>query len=200
MAFPKATRCRFARLVYVSSWIKCHHPAVFACALLNSQPMGFYAPGADRARCARASASRCAPIDVNASGWDNSAGARRARRGSALRLGFRQIDGFRDSLGRALMVAAHAAAAASPASRALARRADLPPRALRLLADADAFGSLGLDRRRRLWEVRRTPGRRAAAVRRRGGARTGRRARHAVCRSCAAANRWWPITRRCACR
>jgi error-prone DNA polymerase len=58
--FPESHAASFAKLVYISSWIKCHHPAVFACALLNAQPMGFYAPGADRARCPASMASRCA--------------------------------------------------------------------------------------------------------------------------------------------
>jgi error-prone DNA polymerase len=152
--FPESHALSFARLVYVSSWIKCHHPAIFACALLNSQPMGFYAP-AQIVRDARDHDVEVRPIDVNASAWDN--GLEEAADGRlALRLGFRQMDGFRQTWADAL-VAERAAGGAYDRIEALARRAGLPQRALRLLADADAFGSLALDRRHALWEVRRTP-------------------------------------------
>ena len=172
--FPESHALSFARLVYVSAWIKCHHPAVFACALLNSQPMGFYAP-AQIVRDARAHGVEVREIDVNMSGWDNElernhtiapakAGVQhRAGRNwtpacagvVAMRLGFRQIDGFREEWGNAIADAR--AAGPFDSIEALARRADLPSRALKLLADADAFRSIGLDRRAALWEVRRTP-------------------------------------------
>ena len=146
--FPESHAQSFAKLVYVSAWIKCHYPAVFACALLNSQPMGFYAP-AQIVRDAREHGVEVRPADVNASGWDNGLEA------VALRLGFRQIDGFREDWAKALV----AARADGPfdSMEALARRAGLPGRALRLLADADACRSIGLDRRQALWEVRRMP-------------------------------------------
>jgi error-prone DNA polymerase len=151
--FPESHALSFARLVYVSSWIKCHHPGIFACALLNSQPMGFYAP-AQIVRDAREHGVEVRPIDVNHSGWDSSmepdaAGA------LSLRLGLRQIDGFREEWAQALVQAR--AEAAFTSTEALARRANLPARALRQLADADGLGSLGLNRREALWEVRRTP-------------------------------------------
>lgn len=144
----------FARLVYVSSWIKCHQPAVFACALLNSQPMGFYAP-AQIVRDVREHQVEVRPIDINASGWDNAL-ERDSHGRLALRLGYRQMDGFRAAWAEAL-VAAREAIGRFTSVEMLARRADLPSAALRLLADADAFGSLGLSRRQALWEVRRTP-------------------------------------------
>ena len=147
--FPESHALSFARLVYVSAWIKWHHPAVFACALLNSQPMGFYAP-AQIVRDAREHGVEVCEIDVNASAWDN--GLEAGITGHALRLGFRQIDGFREQWADAIAVAQPFASIED-----LARRASLPQRALRLLADADAFRSLGLDRRAALWEVRRTP-------------------------------------------
>ncbi|TPG17579.1 DNA polymerase III subunit alpha [Sphingomonas koreensis] len=150
--FPESHALSFARLVYVSSWIKCHHPAVFACALLNAQPMGFYAP-AQIVRDAREHHVEVRAIDVNASDWDN--GLEVAERKHALRLGFRQIDGFRQAW--ADTIAAARADGPYTAIEDLARRASLPPRALRLLADADGFRSIGLDRRAALWEVRRTP-------------------------------------------
>lgn len=172
--FPESHALSFARLVYVSAWLKCFYPAVFGCAILNSQPMGFYAP-AQLVRDAIEHGVEVKPIDVNASGWDNALepvtpdwqakvtrwpnphpkGTRwdlRERRDGvhAIRLGMRQIDGFRATW--AETIAAHAPFATV---EDLARR--LPPRALRLLADADALGSLGHDRRTGGWEVRRTP-------------------------------------------
>ena len=150
--FPESHALSFARLVYVSSWIKCHHPAVFCAALLNSQPMGFYAP-AQIVRDAREHGVDVRAIDVNASDWDNEIESGGTKSGPSVRLGFRQIDGFREEWAAAI-------AAARPYANIedLARRAALPPRALRLLADADAFRSVGLDRRAALWEVRRTHG------------------------------------------
>jgi error-prone DNA polymerase len=151
--FPESHALSFARLVYVSAWLKCHHPAVFTCALLNSQPMGFYAP-AQLVRDAREHDVEVRPIDVNHSEWDNTLEPD-GRGGLALRIGFRQIDGFREDWGKAITDArAHGR---YDAVEPLARRADLPRRALRLLADADAYRSLGLTRREALWEARRTP-------------------------------------------
>ena len=145
--FPESHALSFARLVYVSSWIKCHHPAVFACALLNSQPMGFYAP-AQIVRDARDHGVEVRGIDVNVSDWHNKLEGVSL----ALRLGFRQMDGFRERWAEAIVAARPFASVEE-----LARRARLPQRALRLLADADAFRSIGRDRREALWEVRRTP-------------------------------------------
>lgn len=162
--FPESHALSFARLVYVSAWLKCHQPAVFACALLNSQPMGFYAP-AQIVRDAREHGVAVHGIDVNASGWDNSLEpllrSRHAGKGEgegralALRLGLRQVDGFREAWADSLIAAR--AQALFTGMEDLARRAGLPSRALRLLADADACRSLGQDRRQALWEARRTP-------------------------------------------
>ncbi|MFZ4688915.1 MAG: error-prone DNA polymerase [Polymorphobacter sp.] len=143
--FPESHALAFARLVWVSSYLKCRYPAVFAAALLNSQPMGFYAP-AQIVRDASEHGIEIRPIDINHSDWDNSI------EGVALRLGLRQITGFREIWADA-MVAARPFASIE----ALARTANLPDRALRLLADADACGSLGLDRRDAAWEALRTP-------------------------------------------
>jgi error-prone DNA polymerase len=151
--FPESHALSFARLVYVSSWIKCFHPAVFGCAILNSQPMGFYAP-AQLVRDAAEHDVEIRPADVNASGWDNAL-ERRADGAFAIRLGFRQIDGFREAWASAI---AEARAAGPFASiEEVARRASLPSRGLKLLADADACRSLHDDRRAAMWEVRRTP-------------------------------------------
>ncbi len=143
--FPESHAIAFARLVWVSSWIKHHYPAVFAAALLNSQPMGFYAP-AQIVRDAAEHGVEVRGIDVNFSNWDN------AIERDALRLGLRQVDGFRESWAKAVV-----AARPFTSIEAVARQAKLPLRALRLLADADALRSLGIDRREGAWEVRRTP-------------------------------------------
>jgi error-prone DNA polymerase len=143
--FPESHAIAFARLVWVSSWIKHHYPAVFAAALLNAQPMGFYAP-AQIVRDASEHGVDVRGVDVNFSDWDN-----RLEEGD-LRLGLRQIDGFREGWAEALITARPFIS-----TETLARQAKLPPRALRLLADADALRSLGIDRREGAWEVRRTP-------------------------------------------
>ena len=150
--FPESHAASFAKLVYVSAWIKCHHPAVFACALLNSQPMGFYAP-AQIVRDAREHGVEVSPVDVNFSQWDNTL-EERPGGALALRLGFRQIDGFHEDWAGALVALR---AAGYDSVETLWRRARLPHRALKLAADADGFRSLGLDRRAALWAVRRLP-------------------------------------------
>jgi error-prone DNA polymerase len=149
--FPESHAASFAKLVYVSSWIKCHHPAVFACALLNSQPMGFYAP-AQIVRDAQEHGVEVRAVDVNHSFHDctleDAGGA------LALRLGFRQVDGLGEEAGAS--VVGHRRTGYSSVED-LARRTRLPARVLRRLADADAMRSMGLDRRNALWEVRRIP-------------------------------------------
>lgn len=150
--FPESHAASFAKLVYISSYIKCHHPAVFACALLNSQPMGFYAP-AQIVRDAQAHGVPVRPVDVNHSFWDNT--LERTQRGAlALRLGFRQVSGFSEADAERIV---RARGTAFASMEALATRTRLHGRPLRLLADADAFGSLKLDRREAMWAVRRLP-------------------------------------------
>lgn len=155
--FPESHAQSFALLVYISSWIKCHHPAVFAAALLNSQPMGFYAP-AQIVRDAVEHGVEVLSIDVNASDWDNGVFLPPAcgREDTALRLGFRQIDGFREDWADRISAARQQGPFTDMES--LAARAGLNDQALRLLADADALRSLQLDRRQALWEVHRRPG------------------------------------------
>ena len=150
--FPESHAAAFAHLVYISAWIKCHHPAVFACALLNSQPMGFYAP-AQIVRDAREHGVEVRPADINASHWDNTIEPA-AGDGLALRLGFRQIGGLGKELADRLV--GHRGVP-YPDMEALARRAALPRAMLERLADADAFRSIGLDRRNALWAARRLP-------------------------------------------
>ncbi|MND50733.1 Error-prone DNA polymerase [compost metagenome] len=150
--FPESHAASFAHLVYISAWIKCHHPEVFAAALLNSQPMGFYAP-AQIVRDAREHGVTVLPVDVNFSHWDNILEDTLDIR-PALRLGFRQIDGFskRDT---ELLIADRQEPYRTIED--MHRRLRLDRRAFTLLADADAFGSLDIDRRAALWAVRRLP-------------------------------------------
>ena len=146
--FPESHAASFALLVYASAWLKCHHPGVFACALLNSQPMGFYAP-AQIVRDARAHGVDVRPVCVNASYWDNVLEPD-GRGDLALRLGFRQIKGMRQD------DADWIAGARGNGYRDVAavwRRAGTPPRILARLAEADAFAALGLDRRTALWQA-----------------------------------------------
>ncbi|MFB8340644.1 error-prone DNA polymerase [Brucella cytisi] len=150
--FPESHAASFAHLVYISAWIKCHHPEVFAAALLNSQPMGFYAP-AQIVRDAREHGVMVLPVDVNFSHWDNMLEDTLDIR-PALRLGFRQIDGFSKRDTELLIVDRQ-----EPyrTIEDMHRRLRLDRRAFTLLADADAFGSLDIDRRAALWAVRRLP-------------------------------------------
>jgi error-prone DNA polymerase len=151
--FPESHAQAFAWLAYVSSWLKCHHPAVFTAALLNSQPMGFYAP-AQLVRDAREHGVDVCPIDAGASHWDCTLEPR-ADGALALRLGFSRLDGFRRQWAEAIEASRQAAPFHSLED--LAARASLPSAALRKLADADALGSMNLTRREALWEARRTP-------------------------------------------
>jgi error-prone DNA polymerase len=165
--FPESHAASFARLVYVSSWLKHYHPEVFACGLLNSQPMGFYAP-AQIVRDARENGVEVLPVDVSFSHSDNTLEPPTSEYAQhlALRLGFRQVDGFRrqpddpDEIEADDWTQRIANARARKPFTSLedfARDTALPKRALSVLADADAFRSLGLDRRAALWAVRRLP-------------------------------------------
>jgi error-prone DNA polymerase len=194
--FPESHAASFAQLVYVSSWLKHFHPDAFCCGLLNSQPMGFYAP-AQIVGDARVNGVEVREVDVSYSHAQNTL-EEKSGKYCAVRLGFRQIDGFKwtdpdeENLKRSLPSFRGTRsvnpesrdsgfdAVASPrndervedwAERIVAARArrpftsledfardtGLPKRALILLADADAFRSIGLDRRAALWAVRRLP-------------------------------------------
>ena len=150
--FPESHAASFALLVYVSAWLKHHHPAAFAAGLLNSQPMGFYAP-AQIVQDASAHDVEVRPPDMNMSRW-NATLEERHDESLALRLGFRQIDSFREDWAERI-VSFRNGFYASP--ELLQRRAELPLRSLVLMAEADAMRSLGLDRREAIWEVRRLP-------------------------------------------
>jgi DNA polymerase III alpha subunit len=151
--FPESHAASFALLVYASSWLKLHHPGIFACALLNSQPMGFYAP-AQIVRDAREHGVEVRPVSINASAWDNvmePAGAGRL----ALRLGFRQIRGMAEAEAEWIVAAR---GNGYVAVEDVWRRAGVSPRTLALLAEADAFAGLGAGggtgRREALWAAR----------------------------------------------
>ena len=146
--FPESHAASFALLVYVSSWLKCHYPAAFACGLLNSQPMGFYAP-AQIVRDARDHGVVVHPPDVNHSEWDCTLEGG----GTALRLGLRQIDGFAEIHAFALIAARQHEGAYGDLGDVRAR-AGLSPAVIERLAAADAFGSIGVSRREALWHAR----------------------------------------------
>ncbi len=187
--FPESHAASFALLVYVSAWIKCFYPEIFACALLNSQPMGFYAP-AQIVRDAREHGVEVRAVDLNHSFWDctlepleveNPSPPFRAEREGevgrrprskiphltptlsapegregdkgywALRLGLRQIKGFAEADAERLVAARDSG---YPDPHALWRRCALGRGALERLAEADAFRSVGLDRRRALWALK----------------------------------------------
>jgi len=172
--FPESHAASFAHLVYVSAWIKRHWPEVFCAALLNAQPMGFYAP-AQLVRDAKAHGVAVLPPDVNFSDWDcvlegaavgnEETPLIRPLRSHPLpqgrqdwhtrrpvRLGLRLIKGFSEADAARLM-AAREAGGPFRSLEDLRRRARLSPAALEKLAHADAFRSLGVDRRRALWEA-----------------------------------------------
>ncbi|MEO1966301.1 error-prone DNA polymerase [Hyphomonas sp.] len=147
--FPESHAASFALLVYVSSWIKCHHPEVFCCALLNAQPMGFYAP-AQIVRDARAHGVKVLPVCVEHSYWDNV--LEPAGDGSlAVRLGFRQIKGISEEDGHWL---AAARGNGYRSIEAVWRRAGVGQGVLSRLAGADAFAEYGLSHREALWQVK----------------------------------------------
>jgi len=150
--FPESHAASFALLVYVSSWLKKHYPDVFAAAILNSQPMGFYAP-AQLVRDAREHGVEIRPADVNFSDWDNTL-EENGNGYRALRLGFRQIKGFRENDAVAL-TDARDGPYRDPAD--IQHRAGLSDAALERLAKADAYGSMKLGRREALWAVRALP-------------------------------------------
>jgi error-prone DNA polymerase len=139
--FPESHAASFAHLVYVSSWLKWKYPAAFACALLNSQPMGFYAP-AQIVRDAREHGVEVRAVDVNESDWDCTL------EDNALRLGLRQVEGLHRE------AAALVAGGRPYADVEELRRRGVPVHAIERLAAADAFRSIALDRRGALWDAK----------------------------------------------
>lgn len=166
--FPESHAASFALLVYSSCWLKCHYPDVFLAALLNSQPMGFYAP-AQLVRDAQEHGVEVLPVDINASGNDtlleettrnprdhiwacHAEMADQIRTNKAVRLGLHMVLGFKKE--HAELLLARRPAGGYGSVRDLWLRSGLPVSALEKLAEADAFQSLGLSRRDALWAVR----------------------------------------------
>lgn len=163
--FPESHAASFALLVYVSCWLKCHYPDVFCAAILNSQPMGFYAP-AQLVRDAREHGVEIRPVDVNCSDWDSTLepGAEPQplsprhrdmknvmKHTHAVRLGLRHVKGFGEA--EALQLVENRGRGYDSV-RDLWMRSGLPRRAIEQLAEADCFRSIGLDRRDALWAVK----------------------------------------------
>ncbi len=144
--FPESHAASFASLVYVSSWIKFYYPDIFACALLNSMPMGFYQP-AQIVIDAQKHGVTVNPVDINHSLWDNKLEPGNGKYKS-LRLGYRQVKGIREDDMNLLI---ENRKPFYPDINSL-RDAGVPESAIEKLADADAFRSIGLDRRQALWE------------------------------------------------
>jgi error-prone DNA polymerase len=175
--FPESHAASFALLVYASAWLKCRYPDVFAAALLNSQPMGFYAP-AQIVRDLREHGIAVRPVDINHSDWDatlepdaHPGGRVHALHREmtndiysthAVRLGFRKIKGLSERDAKRIVAVRQCAAMTSAPTqrmsyksiRELWLRTGLSPRIIERLADADAFGSLGLSRRQALWDAK----------------------------------------------
>ena len=148
--FPESHAASFALIAYASSWMKCHHPDAFCAALLNAQPMGFYAP-AQIVRDARQHGVEVRPIDVNASRWDCTLEAGRGRY-KAVRLGLCMARDLANADGAAIVTARGDTPYKS--IEEIQRRSGVGRGALDRIGDADGFGSLGSDRRSSLWDVK----------------------------------------------
>jgi error-prone DNA polymerase len=147
--FPESHAASFAILVYASSWVKCLHPDVFLCAILNAQPLGFYAP-AQLVSDARAHGVVVLPVDINASRWDCTLEPQNDD-SFAVRLGLRMIKGMTEEAAGKLVAARYAPYASL---EDIWRRTSMPQRYLELLAEADTCGSANIDRRQALWTIR----------------------------------------------
>ena len=148
--FPESHAASFALIAYASAWMKCHHPDIFCAALLNAQPMGFYAP-AQVVGDARAHGVEIRPVCVNASDWDCTLESTPGRY-LAVRLGLRMTRGLPTADAQRLVE--HRGNTPYRSIDQLWRRARLPAASLQRLAEADAFLAVGLDRRQALWQVR----------------------------------------------
>jgi error-prone DNA polymerase len=148
--FPESHAASFAKIAYASSWMKCHHPDVFCAALLNAQPMGFYAP-AQIVRDAREHGVEVRPVCINASRWDCTL-EEKAGKWLPLRLGLRMVRGLATEHAARIV----GARGDEPFSSIedVWRRSGVPLAALERIAEADGFASLGADRRQALWQVR----------------------------------------------
>ncbi|MDT7953134.1 MAG: error-prone DNA polymerase [Acetobacteraceae bacterium] len=148
--FPESHAASFAIIAYASAWVKCHHPDMFCCALLNAQPMGFYAP-AQVVRDAREHGVEVRPVDVNHSRWDSTLEPAEGRK-LAVRLGLRMAKGLAEADGLAIVL--HRGEHPYASVEEISRRAGVPVAALERLAEADAFRSLQAERRDAIWAIR----------------------------------------------
>ena len=148
--FPESHAASFAKIAYASCWMKHHHPDVFCAALLNAQPMGFYAP-AQIVRDARQHGVEVRPVSINHSHWDCTLEPARGRY-KAVRLGFRQVRGLANIHGAAIVGARGPAPFESVEE--VWRRVGVPRAAIERLAEADAFACIAQDRRQGLWKVK----------------------------------------------
>jgi error-prone DNA polymerase len=153
--FPESHAASFALLVYVSAWLKCHHPAVFAAAVINSQPMGFYSVS-DLVTDARRHAVTVLPVDVNLSDWDctleeEDGGTNNANKRQALRLGMKVVHGIRQD--DVMRILENRGERLYGSVEDLRRRGRASRSFIMKLADADAFSSFQRDRRSALWEA-----------------------------------------------
>ncbi len=148
--FPESHAASFAKICWVSCWMKYHHPDVFCASLMNAQPMGFYAP-AQIVRDARAHGVEVRPVCINASRWDCTLEPTGGR-WLAVRLGLRQARGLANVHGAAIVSARGDTPFGSVEE--VWRRAGVPRAAIERLAEADAFNSVGQDRRQGLWKVK----------------------------------------------
>lgn len=153
--FPQSHAASFAKLVYISCFLKRHEPAAFACALLNAQPMGFYSASQIVQDARRGSAERAGvqvlPVDVCISDWDNTLEGGDARTQPAIRLGLRQLTGCSEAAAQAVMAARAQAPFADVAD--LCRRARLDGKARQVLADGGALAALAGNRNAARWAV-----------------------------------------------
>lgn len=152
--FPESHAASFAKIAYASSWMKCHHPDVFCAALLNAQPMGFYAP-AQIVRDAREHGVVIEPVCVNRSGWDTillSSPSREDRDALPLRLGLRVVSGLSGEEAGRVLLAREDGLFVSVED--VWRRTGVSVQTLERIAQADGFHGLGLDRRQALWAVK----------------------------------------------
>jgi len=151
--FPESHAASFAKIAYASCWMKHHHPDVFCAALLNAQPMGFYAP-AQIVRDARNHSVEVRPVSINHSHWDCTLEPARGKY-KAVRLGFRQVRGLANIHGAAIVGARGPAPFESVEE--VWRRAGVPRAAIERLAEADALSCIAQDRRQGLWKVKAFP-------------------------------------------
>ena len=157
--FPESHAASFALLVYVSAWVKCHYPDVFICALLNAQPMGFYAP-AQLVAEARRNHVEVRPVDISYSLWDNTleetdnpieAKSKSDHLPYALRLGLRQVKGLNKAEAERLVAARQKG---YYSLEDIVRKADISIGTLEVLAKADAFTSFQLSARDAFWHIK----------------------------------------------